>query len=75
MTWAEFTSLLRGLGEHSPLARVVQIRLENDPDMLKHFTPNQHRMRNEWQSKHKIRRSEQELSAFLHEIQSAFAAM
>ncbi|MGN0501765.1 MAG: Gp15 family bacteriophage protein, partial [Ruminococcus sp.] len=48
MTWQEFRSLLSGLGPDTPLARTVQIRLEDDKDVLKHFTSAQHRIRNKW---------------------------
>lgn len=75
MKWAEFCSLLSGLGENTPLARVVQIRLESDPEVIKTFTSAQHRIRNKWQSRHKVKRGKAELDSFLREIQSAFAAM
>ena len=52
MKWQEFKSLLAGLGEDTPLARTVSIRLENDPDKLKYFTSSQLRIRSEWQNKH-----------------------
>jgi hypothetical protein len=51
MKWEEFAILLSGLGENSPLARIVTIRLENDPERLKDFTSAQHRIRNKWRSK------------------------
>ena len=51
MKWQEFKSLLAGLGEDTPLARTVSIRLENDPDKLKYFTSSQLRIRSEWQNK------------------------
>ena len=37
MTWTEFCSLLSGLGPDTPLARTVQIRLEEDKEILKNF--------------------------------------
>lgn len=52
MTWDEFSSLLCGLGADSPLVRTVRIRSEKDRDVLKHFTKEQHKIRNDW-----IRRS------------------
>ena len=41
MTWGEFCSLLGGLGPKTPLGQIVSIRSENDPKMLKNFTPSQ----------------------------------
>lgn len=52
MSWGEFCTLLAGLMHDTPLGQVVAIRSENDKDMLKHFTPEQHRIRNEWRSRH-----------------------
>lgn len=48
MTWDEFSSLLRGLGADSPLVRIVRIRSERDREVLKHFTKDQHKIRNDW---------------------------
>ena len=35
----------------TPLGRVVSIRSENDKEVLKNFTKEQHRIRNEWRSR------------------------
>lgn len=51
MSWGEFCTLLAGLGPDTPLGRIVSIRSEDDKNMLKHFTPDQHRIRNEWRSR------------------------
>ena len=51
MTWAEFAILLSGLGENTPLARTVAIRLEDDPKILEHFSTAQRRIRADWLSK------------------------
>ena len=48
MKWDEFASLLSGLGPDTALGRIVAIRTEEDKDILKNFTPEQHRIRNEW---------------------------
>jgi len=51
MKWDEFSSLLSGLSADSPLGRMVQIRLENDKNVIKHFTPYQRKIRSEWRNK------------------------
>lgn len=51
MSWSEFSTLLAGIMPETPLGQVVSIRSENDKDMLKHFTKEQHRIRNEWRSR------------------------
>lgn len=48
MTWDEFSSLLCGLGADSPLVRTVRIRSEKDGKVLKGFTKEQHKIRNDW---------------------------
>lgn len=51
MSWSEFSTLLAGIMPETPLGQVVSIRAENDKDVLKNFTKEQHRIRNEWKSR------------------------
>lgn len=51
MTYGEFSTLLTGLGENTPLGQIVSIRKEEDPEVLKNFTPDQHQIRNAWRMK------------------------
>lgn len=51
MTWSEFCSLLSGIMPKTPLGQIVSIRAEEDKDILKNFTNDQHRIRNEWRNK------------------------
>lgn len=51
MSWDEFTTLLVGIMPKTPLGQVISIRSEDDKDMLKHFTKEQHRVRNEWRNR------------------------
>lgn len=75
MTWGEFCALLSGLGEDTPLARTVQIRLEDDPKVLESFTSAQHRIRSQWRAKHtSVNRTTEERDAFLRELEAAFAS-
>jgi hypothetical protein len=53
MQWGEFTTLLAGLNGETPLGHIVSIRSETDKEKLKHFTPEERRIRNEWRSRHK----------------------
>ena len=48
MSWSEFCTLLAGIMPETPLGQVVSIRCENDKEVLKNFTKEQHRIRNEW---------------------------
>jgi hypothetical protein len=50
MPWGEFCTLLAGIMPETPLGQVVSIRSENNKDILKSFSPDQNRIRNEWRS-------------------------
>ena len=50
MSWGEFSTLLAGIMPETPLGQIVSIRSEDDKETLKHFTPEQHKIRNEWRS-------------------------
>lgn len=51
MSWGEFSTLLAGIMPETPLGQIVSIRSEDDKETLKHFTPEQHRIRNDWRSR------------------------
>lgn len=51
MSWSEFCTLLAGITPETPLGQVVSIRCENDKEVLKSFTKEQHRIRNEWRNR------------------------
>ena len=76
MTCDEFYSLLAGLNPDTPLGNLVQIRSEDDPEILKHYNSAQHRVRNEWRTKHprKVNTDEDAHKAFLSQIQGYFAS-
>ncbi|MBD9303585.1 MAG: hypothetical protein EGS63_02150 [Lachnospira sp.] len=48
MSWAEFCSLLSGIMPETPLGRVVSIRAEKDTKVIKNFTREQRKIRNDW---------------------------
>ena len=75
MTWTEFCSLLSGLGPDTPLARTVQIRLEEDKEILKNFTSAQHRIRNKWRSRNVKKYTEADMDSVLKQFQDIFSAM
>lgn len=51
MSWDEFCTLLGGLGPKTPLGEIVQIRSEKDKEILKHFTPQQKKIRSDWKKR------------------------
>lgn len=75
MTWSEFCILLSGLMAKTPLGQIVSIRSEENKDILKNFTPEQHRIRTEWRSKTNPVQSmsEEEKEKSVKQIQEIFA--
>lgn len=51
MPWKELKILLAGLGPDTPLGRIVQIRSENDKEVLKKYTKGMHKIRNDYRNK------------------------
>ena len=75
MKWDEFRSLLVGIGPETPLGRIVSIRAEDDKDVLKHFSKEQHRIRNTWRSKRAAAVAPDQMEAVLESLKQAFIAM
>ncbi len=74
MKWDEFRDLLVGIGPDTPLGRMISIRAEDDKDVLKHFTKQQHRIRNEWRSRHR-KISNEDMGQVLDQLKNAFISM
>lgn len=51
MRYSEFCALLAGIMSDTPLGQIISIRSEGDENILKSFTPEQHRIRNEWRDR------------------------
>lgn len=51
ISWSEVKMLISGLLSDTPLGKIIQIRSENNKDMLKSFTPEMHKIRNDWRNK------------------------
>ena len=68
----EFRALLEGLGPDTPLGRIVSIRSEQDKDVLKNFTPEQRRIRNEWRKRKAEEISEEDLDKVLESFKNLF---
>lgn len=48
MSWSEFCSLLSGIMHDTPLGRIVAIRSEKDMKVIKEFSKDEKKIRNEW---------------------------
>lgn len=75
MKWDEFEALLSGISSDTPLGRIVQVRSEDDEEVLKHYTKEQHRIRNEWRNRSANKVSKDELADFLEQMKQAFISM
>lgn len=75
MKWLEFKQLLSGLGPDTVLGRIVSIRAEDDKEILKHFTKDQHRIRSEWRKKRAANVSKEDMDSFLESMKQAFISM
>lgn len=51
MSWSEFCSLLSGIMPDTPLGQIVSIRAEKDSKIIKNFSKEQKRIRNDWRNK------------------------
>lgn len=73
MTYGEFSNLLSGLGPKTPLGAIVSIRAENDPKIIKSFSPEQKRIRNEWRRREAKKMSKETLDKIYAGLNKAFA--
>lgn len=75
MDWKEFTVLLYGLMPETPLGQIIKIRTEEDPDILKHFSEEEHRIRNDWRNRHSVIKemTEEEKAEAAKKVQEIFA--
>ena len=72
MSWREFSYLLNGITGETPLGRIVSIRAENDPETLKHFTPEEKRIRNEYRKKTAKQKTDKEVASVIEQFRQAF---
>lgn len=75
MPYPEFARLLSGISPKTPLGNIVSIRMENDKDALKQFTPDQHRIRSAWRSKQASATPVKEKENGAEQLQQMFAQM
>ncbi len=75
MPYSEFCSYLSGLMPDTPLGNIVRIRSEDDKEVLKHFTPEQKRIRSEWQRRNVKKVSQEEMKQILEGFKNMFRSM
>lgn len=72
MKWDEFKDLLSGLNNKTPLGAIVEIRSETDKEVLKHFTKDQRRIRNEWRRKQAKEVTQDQMDQLLEGLKQGF---
>lgn len=75
MKWDEFCALLSGLSADSPLGRIVRVRSENDPKIIKNFTSHQRKIRSDWRNKAASRISEKSAEEAVEMFKNIFIKM
>lgn len=79
MPYPEFCRLLTGITYKTPLGEIIQIRSEEDKEMLKHYTTQQHKIRNDWRNKQMVSEfesmSDEDKRKAAQEAQQIFANM
>ena len=72
MGWYEFSYLLQGLSGETPLGRIVAIRAENRPEVVKDMNASEKNIRNEYRRKMALKKSDKETQSALDTIKDAF---
>lgn len=76
MTWTEFSSLVAGLMEDTPLGRIISIRSEKDPKKIKQFSSSQRAIHSEWKNKTAQalpdEQIDRELDSFVKQLEKLF---
>ena len=75
MKWDEFRDLLVGISPDTALGRIVSIRSEDDAEILKHFTPDQNRIRNEWRQRQARAVKAEDMNKILEGFKQMFISM
>lgn len=75
MSWAELCSDISGLMGDTPLGNIVQIRSEEDREVLKTFTQNQKNIRWKYRMKMAKNVNQEEFKKVIADLQKAFKEM
>lgn len=77
MPWTEFCSYLVGIMPDTPLGNFVQIRSEHDKKVIKNFTKEQRKIRNDWLMRNtkKVDTSSKEYKDMLEGFKNMFKSL
>lgn len=48
LIYSDWAKMVAGLMDDTPLGKIIRIRNETDPDVLRNYTPEMRQMRNDW---------------------------
>lgn len=51
MDWVEFTTLLNGITADTPLGKIIQIRAEDDREIINNFSKHEREIHDDWSRK------------------------
>ena len=72
MPYAEFCALRSGISSETAIGRIVSIRSEKNKERLKYFTPEERRIRSEWQKRRTVNMSESDFKQSMLQMAAAF---
>lgn len=75
MPWDEFCSYLMGIMPETPLGQIVSIRSETNQDILKGFSKEQKRIRQEWLNQKAKRINKQTYDEVIENFKKMFESM
>lgn len=75
VTWDEFKALISGLSPETALGRIVAIRAETDKNTIKHFTPEQRRIYDDWRERSAKTVDDKKYAADMENLERMFAAL
>lgn len=75
LSWGELSSDIAGLKGDTPLGNIIRIRSEKNPDVLKNFSADELRIRNEWRKKSASKISEENYNDVMEGIKNMFKSM
>lgn len=73
MDYQEFSTLLHGILPNTPLGEIVQIRAEENPEVLKNFNDSQRKIRDDWRSHQINEMTEEEKQEQILQLQDIFS--
>lgn len=73
--WTGFNNRHYDQSPDTALGRIVAIRAEDNKEILKHFTPEQRRIRQEWMSRSAKTKTVEQTEQFIEQMRRAFIEM